>query len=160
MAIHKLDLDDVFDEVPYTLLAIHCSLEDFRVAYLLNKKLNIHLKRKPTDIDFNGRSHYPIFAWNDTKQRVNWNLVSNICKVESLQNTDQNSLFNTQDTITKTAFLLPEYKKVNYLLKIENEFHFSKEKYILNQILSIPQIVTAYSVNSSTIKSKDNLIFN
>lgn len=160
MAVHKLALDDVLDEVSYTLLAIHCSLEDYRVAYLLNKKLNIQLKRKPTDIDFNGHTRYPIFEWNDTKQRISWNLVSNICKVDSLQTTVQNSLFNTQDTITKTAFLLPEYKQVNYLLKIENEFNFSKEKYILNQILSIPQIVTAYSIHSSTIKSKDNLIFN
>ena len=160
MGAHKIVLDDVFDEVSYTLLAIHCSLEDFRVAFLLNKNLDIHLKRKPTDIDFNGLTHYPIFEWDDSKQGVHWSLVSNICKLESLQNTAQNSLFDAQDTITKTAFLLPEHKKVNYLLKIETECSLSKEKYILNRILNIPQIVTAYSINQNTIKSKDNLIFN
>jgi len=160
MAIHKLVMDDVFDEVSYTLLAIHCSIEDYRVAYLINKNLDIHLKRKQTDIDFNGILRYPIFEWHDTKNLENWSLVSNMCKVESQQLAGQNSLFNQQETITKTSYLLPEYKQVNYFLKIENEFSFSNEKYLVNRILSIPQMVTVYSVNSDTEKSKDHLIFN
>ena len=46
-----------------------------------------------------------------------------------------NQLFDTQEKLTKTTYLIPEYKTVNYFLKIENEFNFSKEKYILNNIL-------------------------
>ena len=40
MAIHKLHIDE-FDEVDYELIAIHTSLEDYRLAYFLNKKLPI-----------------------------------------------------------------------------------------------------------------------
>ncbi|SFZ90401.1 hypothetical protein SAMN05428642_101915 [Flaviramulus basaltis] len=160
MAVHKLILDDAFDEVVYTLIAIHCMLEDYRLAYLLNKHLGISLTRKSSDLDYkNSAVSYSIYDWEDTKQLVTWSLVSNICKTETLKKTEYTSLFDTEQKITKTSHLLPEYKTVNYFLKIDSEFSFSKEKYILNNILSIPQIATAYSVDSSQLKSKDNLIF-
>ncbi|WP_298492949.1 IPExxxVDY family protein [uncultured Algibacter sp.] len=161
MAVHKLILDDAFDEVLYTLIAIHCRLEDYRLAYLLNKYLGITLSRKPSDLDFkNGQVSYSIYEWEDEKQLITWSLVSNICKTEELQKSNNTSLFDNQEKITKTFQLLPEYKTVNYFLKIDNEFSSSKEKYILDSILKIPQIATAYSVDSKQLKSKENLIFN
>ncbi len=160
MAVHKLILDDVFDEVLYTLIAIHCTLEDYRLAFLINKYLGITLKRKSSDLDFdNGKSTYSIFEWEDYKQLTTWNLVSNVCKTESYQQVNYDSLFHNHEKITKTTHLLPEHKRVNYFLKIDNEFNFSKEKYIINSILKIPQIATAYSIDSNQLKSKDNLIF-
>tara|TARA_R110002049_G_scaffold66377_3_gene173304 strand:- start:450 stop:935 length:486 start_codon:yes stop_codon:yes gene_type:complete len=160
MAIHKLVLDDVFDEVLCTLIAIHCSLEDYRLAYLLNKHLGITLIRKPSDLDYDkGKSTYSIFEWEDDKQLTTWSLVSNVCKTESFQQINYESLFENQEKIIKTTNLIPEYKRVNYFLKIDNEFDFSKEKYIVDSILKISQIATAYSIDSSQLKSKDNLIF-
>ena len=104
---------------------------------------------------------YSIFEWEDHKQLVTWSLVSNICKTEELlAKQDYKSLFDNQEKITKIFQLLPEHKTVNYFLKIDSEFSFSKENYILDSILKIPQIATAYSLDSSELKSKDNLIFN
>lgn len=161
MAVHKFILEDTFDEALYTLIGIHCRLEDYRLAYLVNKYLGITLNRKRTDLDFeNGQVSYSIYEWEDHKQLITWSLVSNVCKTEELQNRDYKSLFDTQEKIIKTFHLLPEHKTVNYLLKIESEFSFSKEKYILDRILNIPQVATAYSIDSSQLKSKDNLIFN
>ncbi|MEC3906033.1 IPExxxVDY family protein [Tamlana sp. 2201CG12-4] len=161
MAVHKFVLDDTFDETLYTLIGIHCRLEDYRLAYLLNKQLGIMLKRKKTDLDYNnGQVSYSIYEWEDYKQLITWSLVSNVCKIEKLQDRAYRSLFDTQEKIIKTFHLLPEHKTVNYLLKIESEFSFSKEQYITNNILKIPQIATAYSIDSSQLKSKDNLIFN
>ncbi len=160
MAVHKLILDDVFDEVLYTLIAIHCTIEDYRLAYLLNKHLGITLTRKSSDLDYNNsKSTYSIFEWKDEKQLTTWSLVSNICKTESYQQIHYESLFENQERITKTTHLIPEYKRVNYFLKIDNQFNFSKEKYILNSILNISQIATAYSIDSNKLRSKDNLIF-
>lgn len=160
MAVHKLILDDVFDEVSYTLIALHCSVEDYRLAYLLNKYLGITLNRKPSDLDYNnGKSTYSIFEWKDDKQLTTWSLVSNVCKTESYQQTNYESLFNNQEKIIKIINLIPEYKRVNFFLKIDNQFNFSKEKYILNSILKIPQIATAYNIDPDQLKSKDNLIF-
>ncbi len=160
MAVHKLILDDVFDKVLYTLIAIHCTLEDYRLAYLLNKYLGITLIRKASDLDYNNsKSTYSIFEWEDHKQLTTWSLVSNICKTESYQKINYESLFENQEKVTKTTHLIPEYKRVNYFLKIDYQFNYSKEKYILDSILKIPQIVTAYSIDTNQLKSKDNLIF-
>jgi hypothetical protein len=160
MAVHKLILDDVFDEVDCTLFAIYCSIEDYRLAYLLNKHLGISLTRKSSDLDFSeGKCAFSIFDWEDTKQLITWSLVSNVSKTEMYQATNQKSLFDTQQKITKTTYLIPEYKAVTYFLKIDNEFNLSKEKYILNNITAIPQIVTAFSIDIDQLKSKDNLIF-
>ena len=160
MAVHKLILDDVFDEVDCTLFAIYCSIEDYRLAYLLNKQLGISLKRKSSDLDFNeGKCAFSIFDWKDTKQLITWSLVSNIYKTEMYHTSTQKSLFDTQQKITKTTYLIPEYKAVTYFLKIDNEFNLSEEKYILNNIITIPQIATAFSIDINQLKSKDNLIF-
>ena len=160
MAVHKLMLDDVFDDVLYTLFAIHCSIEDYRLAFLLNKHLKIKLARKPQDLDFNnGKSNYSIYEWVDEKQLITWSLVSNSCKTESIQEIGQASLFDNQEKLIKTTHLVPEYKQVNSFLKIESEYVLNKEDYILAQILEISQIATAYSIDTNQLKSKENLIF-
>lgn len=160
MAVHKLILDNDFDEEPYTLIGIHCALEDYRMAYLLNKQLDIQLERKRLDLDFKrNKTNYPIFEWHDEKLLTTWNLVSNICKKEVSNLGNQASLFNDQDVVVSSFNLIPEYKRVNYFLKIEHEFNLTKEKYLTNLILEIPQVVTAYSIDASQLKSKNNLIF-
>ncbi|MDO5979123.1 IPExxxVDY family protein [Flavivirga spongiicola] len=161
MAVHKLILDDVFEEDFCTLIAIHCTLEDYRLAYLLNKYLGISLTRSPLDLDYqNEKSTYSLFEWEDSKQQTIWSLVSNVCKTEEYRQRKNESLFDSQEKIIRTAYLIPEYKTVNYFLKIDNEINFSKEKYILNNVLKAPQIATAYSIDINQLKSKDNLIFN
>ncbi|TWO33821.1 IPExxxVDY family protein [Seonamhaeicola sediminis] len=159
MAVHKLVLDAI-DEDLFTLIAIHCTLEDYRLAYLLNKFLGITLRRKASDLDFqNGTLTYAVYEWEDCKQQTIWSLVSNVCKTEHYREGITDSLFNIQEKTTKINYLIPEYKTVNYFLKIDNEFNFSKEKYILNRILKIPQVATAYNIESTQLKSKDHLIF-
>lgn len=161
MAVHRLILDDVFDEAIFSLIAIHCTIEDYRLAYLLNKNLGLNLCRKKADLDFkNGKSAYSIFNWEDKKQLIFWNLVSNICKTNDYKQYNSGLLFDETQHITKTYNLLPELKNVNYLLKIDDELTINKEKQIVNTILGIPQIATAYTVDQRQLKSLDNLIFN
>ncbi|WP_067145227.1 IPExxxVDY family protein [Pseudotamlana agarivorans] len=161
MAVQKFVLDDAFDEAFYTLIGIHCNVEDYRLAYLINRGLGIALKRRKTDLDLShSQAAFSIFEWEDQKQLINWSLVSNICKKEEFQSRNFESLFDSQEKIIKTFHLLPEYKTVNFLLKIDSEISSSKTKYILDNLLKIPQIATAYSIDSSILKSKDNLIFN
>ena len=159
MALHKLLVDDFYD-ASFSLLAIHCRLEDYRLAYLLNKNLQIKLERKPQDLDYKYfAASYAIYEWVDETLYTTWNLVSNVCKKEedSLQSTG--SLFNVQNKVLKTYNLLPEFKNVDYLVKISSENHYFNEKQLLNKIQDIPQIITAYSIDAELIKSKDNLIF-
>ena len=61
--------------------------------------------------------------------------------------------------VLKTYHLLPEYKNVDYLIKISNDTQYFNEKVILGKIQSIPQIITSYSIDTDKLKSKENLIF-
>ena|SRR5690606_3903177 len=160
MAVHKLIMDDVFEEALYTLIAIHCTIEDYRLAYLLNARLGIRLKRKTADLDYNnGTPSFPIFDWEDCKQQTTWSLVVNVCATETEQETASNSLFGPENKIVQKTYLIPEYKKVNYFLKTDNEFSTDKEKQLINNILNIPQVSTAYFIDANQLKSKNNLIF-
>jgi hypothetical protein len=160
MAVHKLFVDDFQDE-SFILLGIHCSLQDFRLAYLINNALQINLERKPNDLDYKYTSaFFAIYEWEDKSQQVVWNLVANICKKEEEALTSSGLLFNNNQRIIKEYNLLPEHKTVNFLLKIENDFNTVNEKLIINKILAIPQIVTVYQIVTDNLKSSSNLIFN
>lgn len=159
MALHKLQVDDFYD-ASFTLLAIHCRLEDYRLAYLLNRQLEISLKRMEQDLDYKYfAATYSIYEWENVEQYTTWNLISNVCKKEedALQSTG--SLFNMQRTMLKTHYLIPELNKVDFFVKIDNDNQYFDEKTILNKIQDIPQVITAYSVDAEQMKSKDHLIF-
>ena len=159
MALHKLLVDDFIDTT-YSLMAIHCTLEDYRVAYLLNQYLKINLIRKPQDLDFKYiAASYSIYEWKDENQLTKWNLVSNVCKKEEDSLTSTGSLFKSQNKIIRIHNLIPEHKKVNYLLKINNDGNFINEKPLIQRIQEIPQIAAVYSVDVELLKTKDNLIF-
>ena len=60
------------------------------------------------------------------------------------------------ETIT---YLIPEKKRVDYFIKIvgeRNEFLIQKT---LDRIKGINQIVTSYTIDTDTLKSKEFLIF-
>ena len=64
MAIHKLDLGE-FDEIDYYLIAIHTSLEDYRLAYFINQMLPINLSKNENEIQINNATIF----WQDQKGR-------------------------------------------------------------------------------------------
>lgn len=159
MALHKLLVDDFYDD-SYKLIAIHCGLEDYRLAYLLNQNLGLRLERKEKDLDFQYlTSSYSLFEWNNEDQYVRWNLVSNVCKKEEDSLYSTGTLFQTNQKTLKTFHLIPEFSKVDYFIKISDEIQHVNEKLILSKLHNIPQIVTSYTVEPFQIKSKDHLIF-
>lgn len=159
MALHKLQVDDFYDD-SYKLIAIHSRLEDYRLAYLLNKHLSLKLERKEKDIDFKYlESSYSIFEWDNKTEYVLWNLISNVCKKEADSLSSTGTLFDRPEKILKTFNLITEYKKVDFFLKISDEINNVDENVVLRKLQTIPQIITSYAVNPLQIKSKDHLIF-
>jgi hypothetical protein len=160
MAGLKLSLSD-FDAIDYDLIAIHTSLEDYRLAFFLNQKLPILLSKCPDFVELksiNGTAFFSKFSslTEDTNER--WTLIENKDEIHAMNTTSIVTLFSEiKDEITTNVFFLPEMKKVNYFLKIENTFMKLEE--IITQLNSITQISTAYVVDLNTIKSKNNLIF-
>jgi hypothetical protein len=162
MAIHKLDFDE-FDEIDYSLIAIHTSLEDYRLAYYINQKLHVNLNKSLTEIQIavkEGEVHFSRFHYYDEKKEISWDLIQNINEVIHQQKEENQSLFSNigLEMVTK-VYMLPEFKKADYFLKIENSdenLHLSE---ILNILNTIDNIATLYLVDTNKIKSKNNLIF-
>ena len=123
MAIHKLQIDD-FDEIEYNLIAIHTSLEDFRLAYFINKMLPINLSKSKNEVQINikeGETHFSKFSFDDQENDIYWNLIQNKNEVTREKKDNNLNLFaNTTLNIATKVYLLPEFKKVDYFLKIDN----------------------------------------
>ena len=60
MATLKLYIDE-FEELDFHLLAIHTSLEDFRLAYFLNQKLHLNLSKNNDEIKIKNKEGNTFF---------------------------------------------------------------------------------------------------
>ena len=158
MALYKLHIEE-FDEVDYELIAIHTSLEDYRLAYFLNQKLPILLQKNKLQIALKeGENYFYRYHFEDEKNDIHWHLIQNKNEVTvEKKETAQNLFTDTNLEVSTKVYLLPEFKKVDYFLKIENtELEILD---ILNSIHAIDRIAAAYIIEHNQIKSKNNLIF-
>lgn len=162
MAVLKLHLDE-FDEVDYDLIAIHSSLEDYRLAYFLNQKLPVTLHKSSEEIGVTvkeGEALFPKFIYDDSHNDMFWSLIPNKNEIiTTKKSTGQNLFLDTNVEIATKVYLLPELKKVDYFLKIENNKNTLDLEEMVRDIKSINRISTVYTVIPDTIKSKNNLIF-
>jgi len=59
--------------------------------------------------------------------------------------------------------LITEYREVDYFLKIEQDGSDSERQAenenIISKLLAISKVITAYTVETQKLKSKNNLIF-
>jgi hypothetical protein len=162
MAIHKLDLGE-FDEIDYYLIAIHTSLEDYRLAFFINQKLPINLSKSKNEIQINikeGETKFSRYYYHNIEKAISWNLIQNKGEVVQQKKDNGQNLFSnlTLEVATK-VYLLPEFKKVDYFLKIENLDETMNGTKIQTALNSIDNISAIYTVETNKIKSKNNLIF-
>lgn len=153
VAMHKMSLD--FYEDSFVLIALHASLEDFKLVYTINHYLKCNFKRRKQNLIYTERISLPVFEWKDTVNDRYWTIVQNSIQSEEINGND--GLFKDTPSFTK-KHLIPEYKNVDYFLKLEQE-DFDSETTILKSILAIPKIITAYTIKTNTLKSINNLIF-
>jgi len=159
MAIHKLMIDD-FDDADYTLIAIHSSLEDYRLAYFVNRGLGIRLEKCPKDIGFKQKETVAFFSrytFEDNANDAAWNLIQNKNSAHSTQMGIVSLFTEAGLSISTSAFFIPELKTVDYILKIDAAE--SENGDIVNGLLDIKHIATAYKIDHYKLKSKNNLIF-
>lgn len=153
VAIHKIS-EDFYDE-PFTLIALHSSISDFSLAYALNSCLKIKLKRSKEDLEIAPYGSFPFFNWKDEINHRDYLLIGNKGLRQEALNIG--NLFQDQPSMTAYR-LIPEYRDVDYFLRVEQD-EYDMEGEILKSVLAIPKIVTAYFVDTDTMKSRNNLIF-
>lgn len=160
MAIHKLYIDE-FDEIDYELIAIHTSLEDYRLAYFINQKLPILLNKCKEEIQIttkNGEVYFSKYKYENLKEEVSWSLIQNRNEITAQDKSNDTNLFtNSFLEISTNVYFLPEFKKVDYFLKVENAEETVES--IIYNINTIDRVSTVYKVKTDKIKSKNNLIF-
>ena len=157
MAIHKIQINDFVSD-DYELIAVHSSLDDYKLAYMLNKELGVQLSKNLAYVEIaipEGKSAFSNYIFDDEKNDVVWTLIENKTTIIN-SNKQTTSLFEQVDI---TVFLLPEFKKADYLIKIENiDYGFDSES-IVEKIQEIKNVTTAYTIDITNLKSKNNLIF-
>lgn len=157
MAIHKIQINDFVSD-DYELIAVHSSLDDYKLAYSLNKILGVQLSKNLAYVEIaipEGKSAFSNYIFDDEKNDVVWTLIENKTTIIN-SNKQTTSLFEQVDI---TVFLLPEFKKADYLIKIENiDYGFDSES-IIEKIQEIKNVTTAYPIDITNLKSKNNLIF-
>lgn len=159
MAIHKLQLED-FDQIDYELIAIHTTLEDYRLAFKINQQLGILLSKNNDEIPIEvskQNTSFSRFTFDDETTMMTWDLIQNKQEIELPVLTKSATLFQDKMVATQVN-LITELKKADYLLKIEHENQI-KIKDIISKINKIEAISTVYEVDANEIKSKNNLIF-
>tara|TARA_R110000850_G_scaffold271031_2_gene404732 strand:- start:123340 stop:123804 length:465 start_codon:yes stop_codon:yes gene_type:complete len=148
-------------EEEFLLFALHCNIEEHKLAFLINKHFDLKLKRREKDLDFfskDGNITYPIFEFLDSQNEDVFYLVNNTCKTTLETTTSAGSLFET-DVEEKIYYLIPEYKKADYLLKIASDNINNIEPFLLSKLVKLPYVVTAYTLDYKELKSRTNLNF-
>ncbi|MCP4882382.1 MAG: IPExxxVDY family protein [Flavobacteriales bacterium] len=152
--IHSIDFE--FDH-DYDLIGIHSVLADYRMAYYLNKYLDIQLRRFKDDLDFKSENcSFPLYTFEDETAYASWSLIAN--KHVFTQNIagGGSNLFLEE---TKISYLIPEKKKVDYFIKITGLTDNVELSTTLLNINKINNIMASYAIDPLDLKSRDNLIF-
>lgn len=152
--IHSFDFEYDHD---YTLIGIHSALEDFRLAYFLNKNLNLYLQRFKEDLDFPALNcRFSLFNCKDEITLTSWSLIANrhVSVFNVVPSSD--NLFGEE---TKVYHLIPEKKQVDYFIKINGAIEHDELQKILTKINNTNKIITSYTINPNDLISKDYLIF-
>lgn len=153
--MHKLTLE--LEEVDYSLIAIHSTEEDYRLAYILNKSLNYRFNRFSQNLDFeNSNAEFPVFEYKDENSFINFYLINNK-HTAYIKNQENAGLFG--GSYSSISYLIPEKKKIDFFLKIENCYQDLIIENLIDQLNSMNQIITSYIIDPTTLKSKENLIF-
>lgn len=137
----------------FHLLAIHSSSEIFKIAFEINKKLKVSLKRIE-DISYkNNKTSHSIYKYESLKYDSKMFLFSN----KSMSDNNQISRGLLFQDFSQLNFILSEFPKTEYFLKIEQgEFNIP---WLINILKKCSSILSCYKVEIQNEKSKYNLIF-
>lgn len=162
MGVQKLIVTDDFAE-DFLLVAIHCSEEAYKVAFLLNQFAGLRLQRSRLDLEYSNEGleiTFPLFDFEDVMHYVNYDLVANKCVSKSARIASSGGLFGGENISEMvTTLLIPEYKQVDFFLKISTDAPSVAIRKIVTDINQIKQVISAYQIDTEKLKSRNNLIF-
>ncbi len=156
----KFQLSTLDYEKEYNLFALRSNLEDYRLAYFLNKCPEFLFKRMPKDLHsvINGKNiYFSTFEDNSLDYEKSCYLISNKSLYRTRFETN-NNLFPA-GLFMNNAFLIPELSKFDFLLKLIGVWKKNEIKTISKNLNMITEINSETHINLNKIKSINNLVF-
>ncbi|UYW00877.1 IPExxxVDY family protein [Flavobacterium agricola] len=160
MAVSILDIDD-FGSDDFNIIALHTSLEDYKLAYLVNKygQLNLEKELIPLTLSkFATHTNFDFFKFEDKNERIVWSLIANKSVIESEPRIDSDInlvLTNTYSDIV----LIPEYDTVDYFIKVEEALLPETVQQFISKLNVIKELDAIYELDKNTLVSINNLLF-
>ena len=155
----KLKLNPFQSSENFHCFSIFSSLEDFRMAYFINKSFNINLERKKIDIHENHKNaHFSQYEFLDETNFLTWRLINNKAEATYEDKSLSSSLFQNNYSMNVNVSLFDELKDTDYFLFIENILSEKFVSKVLNKLLEIEGLIMA-QVSTKSLKNKANLIF-
>lgn len=130
-------LDDEQELYDFKLIAISCHLKDYKLCWKLNLKLGVELNKAEKDIEIKTKQNSSLHAY------FVYDNIDDYCTYYLIKNRSE-------------SFLIPEQANADYFLKLEGEID---ELFVMKKLNEVPEILTTYSIDINTLKSKENLIF-
>ena len=135
------------------IIAVHCPLEPFELAFKINGLLGLQLVRADHDISFEQtEGKYMVYSTPSSSDGPFVFLYSNSYMKSSL-NKSSRLLFNQEST---KLFLMPEFSSADYIIKYVDEKNTLQS--FIKSLSLLKEISSCYKLEEPKIKSKHNLI--
>lgn len=131
-------------EYDFYLIGIVSPVREYKLAWLINKTLGIHLVKKQ-DLDINFINNSLIIS--NFKSGIGHGMYR-LLKNQSVD-----------EPVGKPYYLLPELKNFDFLLMISDESNTIAVEDILEKLRQIPEIYYVVQTDLSHLDSRENLIF-
>ena len=157
--IIKLNLADSYSDEK-TLFAIQSNLEDYRLAFFINTALHLKLCKEKKDIALSSKeiqSQFGHYLYEDEDNYLTWRLIENHSSSSKKKSgaVSNNDLFSQiEENIELTSCLIPELKRFDYLLVIEETDDFFDTENLVAHIENIPQVSAVYLADWEHIKKE------
>lgn len=130
---------DIVDEYPYTLLGINTSLKGYRLAWNLNKDMDIRLQREE-----------PLEAVNKLKEKVTFSFFT-------FFDESRNAMHRLVENRSGGNVFIPEQPRCDYLLIVDRSPEWGAGE-ILKIIRGITSVSMAFEIQIESLKSKQNIL--
>ena len=146
----KLTLDIDIEQI---VIGISCHFKNYRLAWMINQKLDFRLKRMEDHIitTFLDREElinfaFPMYEYYDHVNHIKYRLLNNHTSFTYAE-------IHLQDT------LIPEYNKFDYILLIDGYLSETEKQHLIKKLKEIKIILAVMELDVNKIKKKENLIF-
>lgn len=138
MAKLTLDFEEAFD-LDFQLIGIACHHKDYRLAWSINKSLEIDFERIDNlDLIVKGqKAEFSVFKFEEEEDFKTYYLIANR---------------------SDKGLLIPERKEADYFLQLHGEFSDQQIKEIKAKIQKVKFVLTSFQIDPTSLKSGNNLL--